>query len=46
MDILGTMITGKNPGLLEKSESKEIKAKPNPVEEWTRLGIKIKNKDS
>jgi len=31
LDILGMMITGKNPGLLEKSESKEINTKSNTI---------------
>lgn len=47
MDILGMMIAGKNPGLLDKLEKREHKpVKTNPIVELSKLGIKIKQKEN
>lgn len=47
MDILGMMLTGKNPGLLEKYFPEENKKhKNNPIEELSKLGIKVKPKQN
>lgn len=46
MDILGMMITGKNPGLFEKTGKHNAESsKINPVEQLSKLGIKIKAKE-
>ena len=45
MDILGMMLTGKSPGLLEKY-APEKKTKNNPINELSKLGIKVKPKQN
>lgn len=45
MDILGMMLTGKSPGLLEKY-APEKKKKINPISELSKLGIKVKPKQN
>lgn len=46
MDILGMMITGKNPGLFDKTGNNlRTESKINPVELLSKLGIKVKAKE-
>lgn len=46
LDILGMMITGKNPGLYDKTGNKQkSESNPNPVEQLSKLGIKVKTKE-